>query len=354
MFRRSAILAVAFTFAGAAAQAQTVTHKLTFASGYPAAFAWTDEQVKHYLPSINKELEKAGSKHRIEWNVAVGGTLATMPNMLDAVSTGLADMGHVVHLFEPARLPLQNVVSAAPFSTQNPRIASKVLHNMQKTVPAMQKSWADLSLVYLTSYSFDSYLLISRKPVNAVADVKGMKIAAAASNMLWLEGTGASPISATMGTAYNDLKAGVYDGAINSAMLSAAGKMHEVTPHIVRTGFGAINAFDIVINKRSWDKLPAEVQQAIQRASDAHQEAMITRVEKETQAAFDTMKKGGATIVELSPQEKAKWAATLPNIAERWAAPLEAKGLPARQVLRTYVDALKKEGAEPARDWTKP
>lgn len=354
MHFRSVLCAISIALAGTVAQAQAVTHKLTFASGYPAAFAWTDEQTKNFLPAINKELEKAGSKHRIEWNVAVGGTLATMPNMLDAVSTGLADMGHVVHLFEPARLPLQNVVSAAPFSTTNPRIATKVLHDMQKSMPALQKSWSDLNLVYLTSYSFDSYLIISRKPIAAVADVKGMKVAAAASNMIWLENTGATPVAGTMGTAYNDMKAGVFDAAINSAMLSAAGKMHEVAPQIVRTGFGSINAFDIVINKRSWEKLPPEVQQAFQRASDAHQEAMIQRVERETDAAFDTMRKAGATVTELSADERSKWASTLPNIAERWAAPLEAKGLPARLVLSTYMDGLRKAGAQPARDWSKP
>ena len=347
-------LGLALLVSTGAAQSQTVTHKLTFASGYPATFAWTDEQIKTFLPNVNKELEKAGSRHRVDWNVAVGGTLATMPNMLDAVSTGIADMGHVVHLFEPARLPLQNVVSAAPFATNDPRIATRVLHDMQKTMPAMQKSWANLNLVYLTSYSFDSYLLIASKPVKSVSDVKGMKIAAAASNTLWLEGTGATPVAATMGTAYNDIKTGVYEAAINSAMLSAAGKMYEVAPQIIKTGFGAINAFDIVFNKSSWDRLPAEVHQAIQRASDAHQESMVARIERETDAALQLMTKHGATVVEFSAEEKAKWANTLPNIAERWAAPLEAKGLPAREVLRTYVDGLRKAGAQPARDWTRP
>lgn len=354
MLIRTVICAASLAFGFGAAQAQVTTHKLTFASGYPATFAWTDEQVKSLLPGINKELERAGSKHRIDWNVAVGGTLATMPNMLDAVSTGLADMGHVVHLFEPVRLPLQNVVSAAPFGTTDPRLATKALHELQKSVPAMQKSWSDLGLVYLTSYSFDSYMLIARKPVRSVTDVKSMKIAAAASNTLWLEGTGATPISGTMGTAYNDMKAGVFEGAINSGLLSAGGKMHEVAPYLVRTGFGAINAFDIVFNKRSWDRLPPEVQAAIRKVSDEHQEAMIKRIERETSAAYEMMRKGGATIIDFSPEERAKWAGNLPNIAERWAAPLEAKGLPARQVLRQYVDLLKKGGAQPARDWTKP
>jgi len=81
---------------------------------------------------------------------------------------------------------------------------------------------------------------------------------------------------------------------------------------------------------------------------------MISRIERETAAAYDTMRAGGATIIDFSPAEQAKWAATLPNIAERWAAPLEAKGLPARNVLRQYVDLLKKGGATPARDWTQP
>lgn len=349
------------TLAGAAAllmmaglaQAQNIVHKLTFASGYPATFAWTEEETKGFLPGINKELENAGSRHRIEWNIAVGGTLATMPNMLDAMSTGLADVGHVVHLFEPVRLPLQNVVSAAPFATTNPRIATMALHDLQKNHPALQKSWADLNLVYLTSFSFDSYLLVSRVPIKSRDDLKGRKVAAAAANMPWLENTGATPVAGTMATAYNDMKAGVFDAAINSGMLTIGGKLHEVGPNIVRTGFGAINAFDIVVNKRSWDKLPPEVQAAFQKSADALQAAMIARVERDTEAAFDIMRKAGATVTEISPEERARWANGLPNLAERWATPLEAKGLPARQVLRQYIDNLKKAGAELPRDWSK-
>jgi len=353
MLIRNLICAGAAALLAGAVHAQTITHKLTFASGYPATFAWTDEEIKAFLPGVNNELEKTGSRHRVEWNVAVGGTLATMPNMLDAVSTGLADVGHVVHLFEPVRLPLQNVVSAAPFSSASPRVATMALHELQKTNPAMQKSWSDLNLVYLTSFSFDSYLLVSRIPIKSMADLKGVKIAAAAANTPWLENTGATPISGTMGTAYNDMKAGVFDAAINSAMLTVGGKLHEVGPHIVRTGFGAINAFDIVVNRGSWDKLPLEVRSAITKSADQLQENMIKRVERETDAAFETMKKGGATVTDFSPEERARWANNLPNIAERWAKPLEAKGLPAKQVLRQYLDNLEKGGAQLPRDWSK-
>ncbi len=335
------------------ALAQNKPIRLTFASGYPATFAWTDEQINGFLPDVNKRLEAAGSANRIQWNVAVGGTLATLPNMLDAMSTGLADVGHVVHLFEPVRLPLQNVVSAAPFGTTDPRLATKVLHEMQKTNAAMQKSWDTLGLVYLTSFSFDSYLLMSSFPIKSITDLKGRKVAAAAANLPWLDGTGAIPVSGTMGTAYNDIKSGVFDAAVNSGMLSIGGKLHEVAPHIVRTGFGAINAFDLVANKARWSKLPADVQKAIQEASDAFQTRMVERIVKETANAFAAMEKDGAKISDLSPEAQAAWAASLPNIADKWAAGLEAKGLPARQVLAEYMKRLQDGGAKPARDWTR-
>ncbi len=354
--KRAARWTLAFgitVFAGLAQAQKVQTHQLTFASGYPATFAWTDEEVNRFLPQVNKELEKAGSQHRVKWNVAVGGSLASMPNMLDAMSTGLADVGHVVHLFEPVRLPLQNVVSAAPFGSTDPRIATMALHELQKTVPAMKKAWEALDLVYLTSFSFDSYLIVSRDPIKDVADLKGMKIAAAAANLPWLEGTGAIPVSGTMGTAYNDIKTGVFTAAINSGMLSIGGKMHEVAPNIVRTGFGAINAFDIVVNKSRWDKLPAEVRNALAAAADDLQEAVITRVERDTAAAFEAMKKGGATITEFTPEQRTRWANSLPNIAQKWAEPLEAKGLPAKEVLKAYTENLKKAGVELPRDWSK-
>jgi TRAP-type C4-dicarboxylate transport system substrate-binding protein len=350
-FAASLGLAIAL-FAGTAQAQKLQTHQLTFASGYPATFAWTDEEINRFLPQVNKELEKAGSQHRVKWNVAVGGTLATMPNMLEAMSTGLADVGHVVHLFEPVRLPLQNVVSAAPFGSTDPRIATMALHELQKTVPAMKKAWESLDLVYLTSFSFDSYLIVSSKPIKDVSDLNGMKIAAAASNLPWLEGTGAIPVAGTMGTAYNDIKTGVFTAAINSGMLSIGGKMHEVAPYIVRTGFGAINAFDIVVNKSRWDRLPEDVRKALAAAADDLQEAVIARIEKDTAAAFAEMEKGGATITDFTPEQRAAWANRLPNIAQKWAEPLEAKGLPAKEVLKAYVDYLKKAGVELPRDWS--
>ena len=64
------------------------------------------------------------------------------------------------------------------------------------------------------------------------------------------------------------------------------------------------------------------------------------------------MEEAGAKISELPAAERKRWADTLPPIAKTWAADLQAKGLPADEVLKGYVEGLKKSGADLPRDWS--
>jgi TRAP-type C4-dicarboxylate transport system substrate-binding protein len=348
--KKAGLLAAAgLAFSVSVSQADTIN--LTFASGYGSALAWTDEEVNTFLPGVNAELKKMGSDHRVEWTVAVDGTLASMGNMLDAMSTGLADVGHIVHVFEPTRLPLQNVPSVVPFGTEDPAIASRALDELNRSMPAMQKAWDDLNLVYLTSFSFDSYLLFSRYPIEKLEDVQGRKIAAAAGNLPWLENTGAIGITGTSATAYSDTQNGVYDALVNSALLGRPGKLHEVAPYVIRTGFGAINIFDIVANKTSWEAMPEDVRKAIEVSAANLQEAVIERLVADRDASFDAMAAEGAKISDLPQEERVKWIEVLPNIAERWVNDLEGKGLPAREVLEAYLAKLEEQGVDLPRDW---
>jgi fatty acid/phospholipid biosynthesis enzyme len=62
-------------------------------------------------------------------------------------------------------------------------------------------------------------------------------------------------------------------------------------------------------------------------------------------------KEGGATISEVSDEERAAFAAVMPNIAQEWAADLDAQGQPGTKVLETYIELSKEAGVTFARDW---
>jgi len=60
----------------------------------------------------------------------------------------------------------------------------------------------------------------------------------------------------------------------------------------------------------------------------------------------------GAKISELSPAERKRWADALSPIGKTWSADVVSKGGPGPEVLKGYMDALKRSGAALPRDWS--
>ena len=59
----------------------------------------------------------------------------------------------------------------------------------------------------------------------------------------------------------------------------------------------------------------------------------------------------GATIQDAPSDMRATWAAGMDNAARAWAADLDARGVPASEVLSTYMNAMRDAGATPLRNW---
>src|SRR3970282_1118087 len=64
-----------------------------------------------------------------------------------------------------------------------------------------------------------------------------------------------------------------------------------------------------------------------------------------------SMQADGAQVYELPVEEKLKWLNGLPNIAGQWAGATEERGIPAREVLRIYMDTVRSRGGTPLRNW---
>jgi hypothetical protein len=64
------------------------------------------------------------------------------------------------------------------------------------------------------------------------------------------------------------------------------------------------------------------------------------------------MSAAGATVSELTATERQRWADTIPNVAQAWATDLQNKGAPGNEILKAYMNGLKKSGAQLPRDWS--
>ncbi len=341
---------VALAAASAVAQAQQ-TLRLTFASGYPPTFIFVQEMQRSFAEEMNRELARKGNRYRIEWNFALAGTLARIPGMLEAMETGQAEFGHVAHLFAPGKLPLQNVDAYTPFALPDHRNAGRVAQELIRDVPAVREQYTRLGLVQLSDFPIDDYVLVSKVPINSMADLRGRKVGGAGANLNWLQGTGAAGVATTGAQAYTDLKNGVFDALLAPLSFVLNAKYHEVAPHIVRLNVASLNAGQIVANRAAYDKLPPEVREAAVAAAATFRTRYNDALDKALADVEKTLTAAGAKFSTLPAAERARWAASLPDLAGNWARELDAKGLPGTAVVKAHMAAVRRAGLEPARAW---
>ncbi len=67
-----------------------------------------------------------------------------------------------------------------------------------------------------------------------------------------------------------------------------------------------------------------------------------------------SMQEEGAIVSELPEEEKLRWLNGLPDIAGNWVRATEARGIPAGEVLSIYMEAVRRLGGQPLRNWDRP
>jgi TRAP-type C4-dicarboxylate transport system substrate-binding protein len=329
------------------------TYKLTVVAGHPPIFLWVTLARDFFVPEVDRRLVAAGGEDKIVWNQAYGGTVAQLGGVLEAIESGVADMGFVGTLFEAPKMPLHNVSYMTPFGSADIFKIVDTVSDLQKKIPAFKDEWDKHNQIYLGGAGLDTYGILTNFPVKTVDDLKGHKIAAPGPSANWLKGTGAVAVAGDLTTYYNSIKTGVYDGTLTFMTAAAALKLHEVAPHILLVDFGAQFAGGISINKEIFDSFSPVMQTIFLEVGKEYEKRLAEAQTDRLNKSLEAMEKGGATITRLSLSEKKRWANMLPNVPMEWAETMEQKGLPGKTTVLEFLKGLRDRGAELPRDWDK-
>ena len=324
----------------------------TAVAGHPPVFRWVKMIPEVFVPTVQKELE--GSGHSFSVDLQAGGAIAKVGEELETIGEGLAELGTVQALFDPAKLAVQNVTYYTPFVSSDVSQISNIMDRLHKEDARLKEAYTANNIVYLGApIGIDDYLLMTNFPVNSLEDLKGRKIAAPGAAINWLSGTGAVGVSGNLTTYYNELKTGVYDGVIVFASAAVPGNLYEVAPNVTRFGLGAQFAGVLGANKDWYDGLPEEVQAALHKGADAAKDWYNNDLTSFASKALEIMASNGATVVEASPELRMSWAKGMDKAAKAWAQDLDNKGVKGTEVLSLYMEEMRKAGATPLRDWDK-
>lgn len=332
------------------------TINLTVASSHPTVVPWVGFIQSHFMAKTDELLAKTGN-YKIEWNEAFGGQLYKANATLSSVEEGVTDIGWVFSFLEQAKLPLSQASSNAPFATSNPPALLETMQELIDNNEAFRNEWESHNLKVLGLTATDLYDFYLKEPIAGIDDLAGRKISAPGVLGNWLRGTGANAVDGALTTYYTDVQTGVSDGVLSLALGALPIKLYEVAPYIARFDGGAVFSGAVAINRDSWDALPEEVQAAMVEAGKyytvSHAQDLVSRHE----FALNKMVELGAgqnpavQIIQMPEGETAKWVSKLPDIAGDWAAPLEARGIPAKAFLADYMTRLRDKGENPARNW---
>ena len=344
-----AALAVAALTSTAAFSQELIN--LTVVSGYPPTASWVRVFEEFFIPEVDKKLAEK-NEYKINWNKGFSGTIVKPRGELDAVSSGIADMGIVVPPFHVDKLPLFNVSFVTPFSTGDLHLVTETVQQIADEIPEMKQEFEALNQVYLgSSGTVDNYQAVCKSPMKEASDFEGVKVVGAGTNLLYFQGVGAVGISSNLADYYNQLQTGVAECASIWAEATAGFKLYEVAPYFIKADQGATTSFAITANKQFWDGLPEPVQEVLRTTSKEYGQKLADYVVNASSSALETFKKNGGTIIEYTQEQREDWAAKLPNIAKDWVEKTEAQGKPARKVLQAYMDALRKADQPISRHW---
>ncbi|MEM6637303.1 MAG: C4-dicarboxylate TRAP transporter substrate-binding protein [Pseudomonadota bacterium] len=351
-FTRRAALGVALAGLTAVPALATETIKAVVIDGYPARALWVKEFTNFFIPEVDKRLAESGN-YKMEWQESYGGSIVKPKGVLEGIELGLGDIGIVTTIFHNSKLPTQAISAVTPFVAPDARAVAKAVDEIAKEFPTMQNEFAAQNQVYLaTGVVLDTYQLFSKNPINSLADVEGGKVAGAGMNLRYLEGIeGAAGVRGGLTDFYNMLQTGLVDHAMLWPEAAKTFKIAEVAPYMLRADLGAVNSKTITVNKDYWDGLPEEVQGVLEEVAVLYRDHVAGIAMDRAEESREAYVAAGGTIVEMNPEERAAWAAAMPNIASEWAASLDAKGEPGSDMLDAYLGKLAEAGYTPVRNW---
>jgi TRAP-type C4-dicarboxylate transport system substrate-binding protein len=141
------------------------------------------------------------------------------------------------------------------------------------------------------------------------------------------------------------MQTGVYDGWIMFPSAWVNLKLHEVGPYYTLIGFGTITWHMLTMNIDTWNGLPPEVQEIVlETAKDFEEQVGIVNRERYSKD-IETLR-GLIDVNEIDDTVRQEWAESLKDWPQSIASELDAKGLPASQVLKLTLDAAEKQGHE--------
>jgi TRAP-type C4-dicarboxylate transport system substrate-binding protein len=279
--------------AAAFAQDKTFTMKLSTATINDTQHEW----LKRFAALVEKD-----SKGRIKAEIYPASQLGAIPRQIEGVQFGSIQgwMGPPEFL---VGVDERYEASSAPGVFSN---TDQVIPTMME--PDVKKMYYGMGvpkgLVGMGFAPIGPSSILTKKPVNKLADLSGMKIRVLASpfQLELIRRMGASPIAMTLGDVLPGLQQGTIDGTLTTMTIYTTMKYYDVGKFVVRSGQPFVNSLT-VMSKKWLDTLPPDLQKILADDGDKITQEITPYVKDFFNEQAKILQEHGGKIVDLPKDE---------------------------------------------------
>ena len=274
--------------------------------------------------------EKTGGKLILDYYAA--STLAGGAGSLEAVSSGVADIGFFPTFYASGELPVTFMYDYLNYY-KSYKAAAYAYWEWLKEMQLPEYDAANITLLMSVAQAEHVIVHNTGAPITKMSDFEGLQLRGNAMMANAVTAWGGTGMVLPPPDTYEAIRSGIVDGAIIGGDGAASFKWTEITDYITRIQIVG-STFICPINNQSLAKLPEGMQVALREAAqETFEESACTFFALSAGMAFEDMQARGIDPDFFEAGEQEKMAAAVATFVDDYAAELDGRGLNATAAL---------------------
>lgn len=332
-------------FSGFGAAVSAKENKITISAGS----AFKGEQLTSQ--GLSYCLEEAGKRSgfKVEIKGYWSGSLAKTPEDLTLLSKGGIDTYMLPVAYYKDRMPLWTIANSLPLVTGDCWSSASAMYEYAKWKPA-QEELKKNNLHFLFPGWYDAFIIMG-KPVTSLADLKGYRVRPFGLQAKSFAMAGAVPVTLSGGEIMDAMAKGTLDGgSFGIYNFGAIEHYDEVSEAYSFLNMGAIHPI-MAMNLKKYNSLPPAYKKALDEVCLEMVEWYSRLWEKRVGEHFDKCRaKGKPKLIAFPKAEQIRFINVSGKpVWEEIANEYEAKKLPGREAISTWVKCVKEAGEKSKR-----
>lgn len=275
---------------------------------------------------------KRRTNGRVEMTIFPGASLCKPAQQYECAKSGIADIAWAVTGWTPGRFMLTSVLEL-PFIQKTSVVGNQMMADLWEKY--LKKDYDDVHPLYLF-LAPAVHVHTAAKPVRTLEDLKGLKIRvtnAVQGDALGM--LGGTQIGMPAPQIYEAMSQRILDGFTLTYEALLPFRLLEVSRYHTEVSLSAA-VFAVFMNKAKYESLPPDVRKVLDETTSPAS-GYWRRVgeiwDRGEVAARKAVVDRKSEIYVLPREERRRWRDAVRALDEKWAAGLEAKGLPGKALL---------------------